>query len=175
MKNSQNHWDQTVKGQEMRSYSLKLSVLQGEKIPDVDIVSNTIWGKRNGSAVKTTMEESLGSVPSTCLGCFTIACNSSFRVTLWPLRAPTWVRMLYWGYACAHKNYANVYYHWAVYYMYAPQFYLLFQCWRLSLVLVHGKHWLFHWATPLVTVPIFGGRQVKARSPVDQANPILPM
>lgn len=34
----------------MRSYSLILSVLQGEKIPDVDIVeSNTIWGKRNGA------------------------------------------------------------------------------------------------------------------------------
>lgn len=80
----------------MRSYSFNTLFCKVKKIQMwILLLSNTIWSKRNGSAVKTTMAESLGSVPSTCLGCFTVACNSSFRMTLWPLRVPTWARILY--------------------------------------------------------------------------------
>lgn len=73
----------------MRSYSFNTLFCKVKKIQMW--ISNTIWGKRNCSAVKTTIAESLGSVPSTCLGCFTVACNSSFRMTLWPLRVRTYM------------------------------------------------------------------------------------
>lgn len=38
-----------------------------------------------------------------------------------------------------------------------------------------GIHGLYHWATLLATVQFFDGREVKVRSPIDQAGPKLPV
>lgn len=49
--------------------------------------------------------------------------------------------------------------------MYVPQLYFFGT----------GIHGLYHWATLLATVQFFDGREVKVRSPIDQAGPKLPV